>query len=326
MNEEIEYAQMLEIPVSTVNVVRKKRKVKKEKPQEKSPAFAPVSQTSACQNQGNLKDSVIEKVNGKMENGVQENYIQADAQLFAESANSLGSLDFSDIPERIDTTRLYKENERPTFDDAFALNDSPFSLFGEEMENDGGRYEMKEETRSQKLTRKILGGEFIAACVLCGGIFFTNVFMPTSAMNTFFRAIHANDTNASTEARSYADFTLSGVLSDFSSAELTLSPTGILSLNDECHVYPVADGKVETLTQNADGSYTVKIAHSDSFKGVISGLEQVYYAEGESVKANVPLGFSGGDMEVQVTMYNEGVLLNCFELTEENALAWVEKE
>ena len=37
MNQEIEYAEMLEIPVSTVNVVRKKRRKKQENPVNAAP-------------------------------------------------------------------------------------------------------------------------------------------------------------------------------------------------------------------------------------------------------------------------------------------------
>ena len=49
MNEEIEYAEMLEIPVSTVNVVRKPRKRKKN---ESAPLTTAPSET-------NIKDTVI---------------------------------------------------------------------------------------------------------------------------------------------------------------------------------------------------------------------------------------------------------------------------
>jgi hypothetical protein len=70
----------------------------------------------------------------------------------------------------------------------------------------------------------------------------------------------------------------------------------------------------------------VKINYSDSFTGVIHGLNLVYYAVGDTVKTNVPVGYSYGEQEVQVTMYSDGLLLNCFELTEENCLAWVEAE
>ena len=44
MNEEIEYAEMLEIPVSTVNVVRKTTRRKKQKPQEELPENTPEQQ------------------------------------------------------------------------------------------------------------------------------------------------------------------------------------------------------------------------------------------------------------------------------------------
>ena len=54
MNEEIEYAEMLEIPVSTVNVIRKneRRRKKKSIPNEES---AP------------LKETVIDRINERIE-------------------------------------------------------------------------------------------------------------------------------------------------------------------------------------------------------------------------------------------------------------------
>lgn len=325
MNEEIEYAQMLEIPVSTINVVRKKRKSKKNKAEERALA----AQEEDKQNPAVLKESVIEQVNGKIlqsEETGETQSVCADAQLFAESANSCGTLDFSEFPERIDTVRIRRENEPFYLDDDFAPNDASFDFLEGKNENKGGRVEMNAIPRAQKRAKIVIGAEFAAACVLCGGIFLTNVFMPNSAINTFFRALDNTGKTPVTDARTYADFTLSSVVSDFSSAQVLLSPTGILTVNEKCHIYPVADGKVESVQQLENGTYTVKVAHSDSFSGVIGGLEQVYYAVGEEVKSNVPLGYSGGENQVEITMYSSGVLLNCFELTEENTLAWLQNE
>ena len=84
--------------------------------------------------------------------------------------------------------------------------------------------------------------------------------------------------------------------------------------------------KVQEVLQAENGLYTVKIAHSDTFTGVMEGLQQVYYAVGDEVKANVPVGYTDGEAQVQVTMYSDGVLLNCFQITEENCLAWVVQE
>ena len=300
MNEEIEYAEMLEIPVSTVNVIHKKRRKKAQK----------TEQTDVP----TLKDSVIAQVNTRVE----DEQVIIPADQLAESANSQGYVDFDSVPERIDTVRLFAdETERKN---AYAEN-----FFSEaEEENDEGMYEMKQETRGQKALRLTLGIEFAAVCALCGAIFLTNVFVPNSAVNTFFRAV-TEPTVQQSDAREYSDFTLSPVISELSDAELSLSAAGVLSFTDECCVYPAVDGEVSEVTRNEDGTYTLKIGHSDSFSGVISGLNQVYYAVGDEVKCNVPVGYTHGETPVQVTMYSGGVLLNCFQLTEENCLAWVEE-
>ena len=95
MIEEIEYAEMLEIPVSTVNVVRKTRKRKK------SESLSPIQNEESA-----IKDTVIANVNEKMsdeEKGL-------DADLFEEETNGEGAIDFDPVPERIDTVRLYSDN------------------------------------------------------------------------------------------------------------------------------------------------------------------------------------------------------------------------
>lgn len=316
MNEEIEYAEMLEIPVSTVNVVRKRRSRKRKAAQTDDQAIV-----SAPQNP-DLKETVIAQVNGKLEDGTQEQ-VTAQADLFAESANSSGSVLFEDIPERIDTVRLYSAHEQPLLGRDTQLYPEDYILDGEE--NEGGMYATNANSRRARAVKIALGVEFAAACALCGAIFLTNVFMPTSAINTFFRSLTKTGEVVQTDERGYADFTLSPVVSELSDAEMTLSDTGILTFTDACCVYPAADGEVSAITQNEDGSYTIKLTHSQSFTGVIEGLQTVYYAVGDEVKSNVPLGYADGEREVQVTMYSEGTLLNCMYLTDENCLAWVEE-
>ena len=311
MNEEIEYAEMLEIPVSTVNVVRKNRRKKKTEQNEPLPV-AP------------LKESVIAQVNDRLEETLPEPTETPEFSAPEAETNTENTLDFDPepVPERIDTVRLYaSESKRGFF--KRKLHPQDYSLSPEE-QNEGGRYALNDESRSSKLVRITLGAEFAVACALCAAIFFTNVFMPNSGINTFFRSLSdPTETAAKTDNRAYSDFELSPVVSEFSDAELTLSEAGVLSFTDECCVYPAADGKISEVTKADDGLYTVKISHSNTFTGVIQGLDYVYYAVGDEVKSNVPVGFSKGENEVQVTMYSGGELLNCFELTEENCLAWV---
>ncbi|MBQ9728145.1 MAG: hypothetical protein IJV85_00960 [Clostridia bacterium] len=317
MNEEIEYAEMLEIPVSTVNVVKNTPRGRKRK-------LGAASSAETVFSGSDIKESVIAQINGKIDGSESPSaQIRADAELFAEGANSQGEVLF-DVPDRIDTIRLYStENDKHKF---WGNEDGETQEVGVDLEyeNEAGRYGLKDETNVSKGIRIALGAEFALACALCGAIFLTNVFVPGSAINTFFRSLTATkESNA--DARPYTEFTLDSVVGDFSDAELNLSPTGILSFTDEGCVYPAANGTVSEVRAVGD-FYSVKISYSDSFTSVIDGLSHVYYAVGESVKANVPVGYSSGENEVQMTMYSYGELLNCFELTEENCLAWVTQE
>lgn len=311
MHEEIEYAEMLEIPVSTVNVVKKPARRRKkttentQRPAESTP----------------LKDSVIAQVNDKLKEEPLQREISADADLFAESANSAGTLDFDPIPDRIDTVRLYSEDAKRSFRDRHRLRAQEYD-FSEDTSS--MEYEEEYEEEPSRPIQIALKAEFIAACALCGAIFLTNVFMPHSAINTFFRSLNGTQVST-TDERAYTDFQLSPVVSELSNAELNLSPTGVLSFTEKGCVYAAADGEVVDVSMDSNGVYRIKIAHSDTFTGIIGGLDYVYYTVGEEVKSNVPVGYSDGENEVQVTMYSNGVLLNCFQLTQENCLAWIEQ-
>lgn len=272
MNEEIEYAEMLEIPVSTVNVIRKNAKKRSKPIEERTPeraSFAPSAEN--------------------------------DTPPFATFSNEY----FEGASEE-----AFPSLENAEASTMYGMNEENFP-------------ELSPISRAEKIRDIVLKAEFGVACALCLGIFLTNVWMPHSAINTFFRSLTPESNEQAVDERDYKDFTLSSILGEGSDAEMTLSPTGILTFTDVGCVYPTADGKVSALTKDENGKYTVTIAHTDSFSGVIEGLDYVYYEIGQSVKHNVPVGYSEGENEVKVTMYSDGNLLNCFSVTEENALAWV---
>lgn len=295
MNEAIEYAEMLEIPVSTVQIVHKKRG-KKQKIDERTA-------------QKNEKEAILSQPNEHTE-------LQTELPASNER-NDNDNLQVED-GERIDTVRVYSAYDKPFLGDG-QLHPRNYPLTEDELSEN----EYLVQTPKQRRTRLALGIEFTAACALCGTIFLTNIFMPNSAINTFFRFL--GDVSTPTDSRTYTDFTLSPVVSDFSNVELTLLENGVLTFKDKCCVYPTVDGTVSAVTKNADGYYSVKISHSNSFTGVIDGLQHVYYAEGDLVKANVPVGFANGETDVQVSMYSFGEMLNCFAL-QENCLVWLTQE
>lgn len=310
MNEEIEYAEMLEIPVSTVNVVKKKRRVH-------------------GKNANNLKERLISRINDRV--GADEaDRVQPDS--FAQdpvyaSAENAAIEDAAANTGREDPELnefAYREGGERL--DTVLLSDGPAkgrrkSFFA------GAETDAEEENRTPASRRAgiLLTAEFAVACLLCGGIFLTNVFMPSSAINTFFRSLMPGET-ATADNRVYSDLELGSVVSELSDAELSISPAGVLSFTDECCVYPVADGKVAEVTENADGTYNVRVDYTDSFYGMLSGLDYVYYEAGDKVYGNVPVGYSNGESAVQVTMYSDDVLLNCYTVDSENCLSWVTSE
>ena len=285
MNEEIEYAEMLEIPVSTVNVVQKKRRARGKG--------------------GSLKEKLIARINGEgdlREERIAENAaIDAARDSAAEAEDGIN--DYAYRTDGVETVRLGGAEKKRR-------------LFAEEEED-------KMSAPGGRRVGILLTAEFAVACLLCGGIFLTNVFVPQSAINTFFRSLMPTESAAADE-RIYSDFELGSVVSELSDAELDLSPAGVLSFTDECCVYPAVNGTVGEVTENADGTFDLRIDYSESFCGVFGGLDYVYYQAGDKVYANVPVGYSNGESAVQVTMYADGELLNCYTVSADNELSWTE--
>lgn len=71
-----------------------------------------------------------------------------------------------------------------------------------------------------------------------------------------------------------------------------------------------ADGTLLSVNGDAETGYTVEVGHSDSFSTIVSGLDTVYFAEGDELKATIPMGFSDGEGEVRVMFYSDGSLIN----------------
>ncbi len=252
MEQELDYAQMLEIPVSTVSVVKKKSFFKR-KPKAKE----------------DLKDMVVESVNERVGADAyeSENYYS-----FASELNDDIYARTEDLSEKPEKTKLKTVGER------------------------GGS--------------KIVFIEAVAACLIAGGIFVTNMLVQNTAINTFMGSLTA----VKQQEAAYTDFTLTSVVSELSDAEITQTEDGVLCFTDEASVYPVCKGEIKKITEN-EGVFTVEIAHTSTFTSVVSGLSTVYSGVGDTVASNLPFAYSDGNTEVRVAMYDGETLLNCYKLS-----------
>lgn len=243
MNDEISYAEMLEIPVETVTVSKKEKKKKwREEP---------------------LSDQLVKEVNDRME----------------------------------------------TSDPAFA---------------ESKPIEREIEPKSRRASggaRKVLLAEVVAVVALCAAIFITNLLLPNSAINTAVRGLFQGKAQAATDTRTYADFTLSPVVSENANVEVTVSDTGLLSFTANCVVYVPAQGTLESKSGNTSTGYTVRIRHSDTFSTIISGLDDVGHEVGATVRPGVPFGYTDGDGAVSVIFYDGDTVIRNVVLIE-NSIAW----
>ncbi len=273
MNEGIEYAEMLEIPVNTVNVVQPKRRRLQD-----------------------LKLLAVGRVNKRMQAHARER-----------DANFLGNDPVESDRETPYAAAGAEEGAATVAEEGFVAENAP----------SGRKFDLR---KLRVNTHPVLIAEFAAACVLCVVIFLTNVFMSNSAINTFLRSVIHGGEEASV-SKTYSDFTLSPVVSEYSSVTTSVSSAGVLSFQGECSVYPACDGKVGTMSEK-DGLYTVVVNHSDTFRSVYTGLTRVYYEEGGEVKANVPFAYTDGKTKVQVSFYQDGKMLDCYAVDAQNCLSW----
>lgn len=244
MNEELDYAEMLEIPVNTVNVVKKKS-IFRRRQKNTEPEFP----------QDDLKEQVLESVNERV-----------GAYVVSE--------DVSDPPkpEKKKLTNLVRGDK----------------------------------------ARIVLIGEVVAVCVIAFAIFLTNMFIPNTVINTFLTSF----SQKTEDEPAYTEFKLAPVVSENSDAEVYVTDSGVLAFTAEGSVYPICEGTVSRV-YNDNGLYTLEIAHTSTFKSVVTGLSNVYSAEGTAVRSNIPVGYSNGDTEIRVSMYDNGTLLNCYMLSDE---------
>ena len=239
MNEQLDYAQMLEIPVNTVTVTKKKsvfKRKQKEQPQD------------------DLKDFVVESVNERV-------------------GAYVASEDVSDPPKP------------------------------QKLKTVAGQ-------RDKKIV--ILWTEAVLVGIIAIAIFVTNLLIPSTVINTFLDSF----VQPTVEEPVYSELALSSIVSDFSDAEVRLNANGALCVLAEGGVYPVCEGTVSKVYEN-NGTYTMEIAHTSTFTSVITGLNVAYSAVGTKVEGNIPVGYSDGQVEVRVTLYDNGEALSCIALNGE---------
>lgn len=230
-----------------------------------------------------------------------------------------------DVKEEIVT----KVNDEVAASEVKAADELPFKeeAFGEEeiIKRPKKRFSFfgkkKTETTEKPAEKKgrfkfdIVYAEGIAAFALVVAILLTNIFWENSGMNTFFKKAFS-PAQVTTDARSYNSF---NAQSPSSSLDGKVED-GVMTFSGKGALYPVCDGKVSSVKQSDDGKYEITIAHSGSFKTVISGVDYSYCDENEEVFKYIPVCYLNGG-EAKVYMYNDDALVTNYVL-ENGSIIW----
>ena len=157
----------------------------------------------------------------------------------------------------------------------------------------------------------IVSAQIVTIFVLLISILLTNVFWEDSAINVFFKNMFNREKEV---VLNYNDFNPTLANNEF---EVALTD-GVITFNGEGTVYAPTGGEVESVSLLEDGSYQMVIAHSDTFKTVLEGINYPYYEKGNMVYSTCPIGYTTSVLTAK--MYNNDTLLTNYSLQNGNVI------
>lgn len=258
MNEKLQYATMLEMPVSTCSVTRlatKKKRVKtKKKPTEeqvKDQLLQMVNSDEGLANQQTLTFNTQKDQEQLLDQQVEQDYEQTILQ----------DSDYQEVEQED-----YKEQSSASVSN---------------QQNDKAQ-------QKAKFRFSVVGVQLVVIGVLVATIFLTNALFADSGINVFLRSVFSGQEQVQTDTRMYLEFAPVVAMGD--NKDLSVAD-GIISFAGEGSVYSACDGKVVSITQSEDGFYDIEIMHSDNFKSIISGVDHIYVEQGQQVYRTIPVGY-----------------------------------
>lgn len=156
----------------------------------------------------------------------------------------------------------------------------------------------------------IVSAQVAIIFVLVIAILLTNIFWEDSGMNVMLKNAFGAGDNAE-NVKEYDDFTVN--------APETISKIdiedGVMAFTVSGSVYAPCEGTIAEVVKGEDGTYSVKIKHSDSFSTSIEGLDYAYYFVGENVYKSTPVGYSNGK-KVHIRFLSNGETIKNYTITD----------
>lgn len=288
MNEKLQYAEMLEIPVNTCSITfkpsKKKRGRKKAVDAEK------------------VKEQLLHKIN---------------AQSAEESVSSENDASVNADQDRYAT-------DSPAYENAYSDDSSVCNVCGTAEAQEDIREDYVSTVNIKPLAKKKRGKFGIIAVQLCvvgaliATIFLTNAFVPDSGINTFMKSVFGSASAATADERTYSEFKPNLL---FEVSESATVEDGIVTFSGKGSLYSPCDGKITLIETGEDGKFTIEISHSENFKTVFKGVDYAYVSMDDTVYSNIPVGYLLGEEATMCFYGEEGNLITDYSV-ENNSVIW----
>lgn len=253
MNEKLQYASMLEIPVNTCNVTFKPQKKKRGKKRK-------------IDNE-QIKQELLDKVNFQVEESPEPPKsfeLQEGVENLDEQPNHLIIGDKVGQQENLEMQDQTRVMEEQTISVSVKKKvKKPFKI-------------------------SVIGVQLFVIGALIATIFLTNALYVDSGINVFLRSVFGTEQASNIDERKYDEF--SPVISLDDGASLTLVD-GIMTLSGKGSVYASCDGVVTKCELDENGKYTIEIAHNKNFKSILSGIDYAYAGLNDKIYYNIPVGY-----------------------------------
>ena len=282
MIEKLQYATMLEIPVSTCNVTevptKKRRARRKQKPSPEA-----------------VKEQLLNKIN--------ENALKNDDAI---EGQALEDLD----------TQLTKTEEQLACEQGGqdAQMEKDALLSGEE--NTASVYPLKKQKK--KFRFSVVGVQLCIIGVLIATIFFTNAFVAESGINVFFKNVFGTEKTTQVDERTFEDF--APVIAMGGNQGVAME-NGVISCEGKGSVYAPCDGVVSGLSKDESGKFIIEVSHSSNFKTILSGVEIAYVGIDDLVYGNIPVGYQNGGALSMCFTGADGSLITDYQI-ENGVVIW----
>ncbi len=285
MNEKLQYAEMLEIPVSTCNITYRPPKKKRFN----------VKKKVDCEE---VKELLLKKVNQDEENTQPQDLVIEEKQEIENEEKEAFIEEEGKEEQNLEKTDNYVEDTERTVTVR--------------------KYQKPKKSLKERFKIGVVGIELVVIGILAATIFLTNALNQNSGINVFMRSVFGTQSSNPVDNKVYTDFTPTLPVDNFSALSVD---GGVMTISGEESVYSPCDGTISSVVQGEDGKYLVEITHNDNFKTTFSGLDYVYCGEGDIVYSTLPVGYVDG-ADAKMCFYSEGDTLITDYVIEDETLVW----